>query len=341
MEVEDVEERVRVLTLDAHRQHSPSAEIPCNSEQCYALLDTNSADKEKLQEERLRYVLCQLQREREDIHFSRDCIFCKKPFTGNRSVLLDHMMEQHNFLIGAPDNIVFINELLDHLEQMLKDLKCLYCEKVFRDQTILKEHMRKKQHKRINPQNKTYDRFYLINYLELGKTWKEVQEEEYGVSQEEDEKEMMDFEDEDLVFVCLFCEFKESDSDKMFLHMKNDHMFDFKQLKETHKLNFYHQIKLINYIRKKVHEKECISCDLKFNFQVDLLRHMAESGHAASLPEKGDWDQPSYYFSTFENDNLLCALDVEDSDCQECLVFPEDSALPTNFCEEMLSIHSA
>ena len=30
---------------------------------------------------------------------------------------------------------------------------------------MLKDHMRKKQHKKINPQNKVYDRFYVINLL--------------------------------------------------------------------------------------------------------------------------------------------------------------------------------
>lgn len=37
--------------------------------------------------------------------------------------------------------------------------------------------MRKKQHKKINPKNKEYDRFYVINYLELGKTWEDIQNE--------------------------------------------------------------------------------------------------------------------------------------------------------------------
>lgn len=40
---------------------------------------------------------------------------------------------------------------------------------------MLKEHMRKKQHKRINPLNPEYDRFYLVNYLEVGKTWQALQ----------------------------------------------------------------------------------------------------------------------------------------------------------------------
>ena len=34
--------------------------------------------------------------------------------------------------------------------------------------------MRKKNHKKINPRNYTYDKFYIVNYLEFGKSWKEV-----------------------------------------------------------------------------------------------------------------------------------------------------------------------
>lgn len=44
-------------------------------------------------------------------------------------------------------------------------LQCLYCEKTFRDKTTLKDHMRKKAHRRVNASNRDYDRFYVINYL--------------------------------------------------------------------------------------------------------------------------------------------------------------------------------
>lgn len=54
-------------------------------------------------------------------------------------------------------------------------LICIYCEKTFKDRTVLKEHMRKKFHKCINPNNKAYDKFYIINYLEPGRTWKQRQ----------------------------------------------------------------------------------------------------------------------------------------------------------------------
>ena len=42
---------------------------------------------------------------------------------------------------------------------------CLFCEKEFKEWSILKDHMRKKGHKRLDPKNKEYDRFYVINYL--------------------------------------------------------------------------------------------------------------------------------------------------------------------------------
>lgn len=44
-------------------------------------------------------------------------------------------------------------------------LQCLYCNGVFKDRSTLREHMRKKQHKKLNPQDKNYDKFYVINYL--------------------------------------------------------------------------------------------------------------------------------------------------------------------------------
>ena len=33
--------------------------------------------------------------------------------------------------------------------------------------------MRKKNHKKINPRNSAYDKFYMINYLEMGESWKQ------------------------------------------------------------------------------------------------------------------------------------------------------------------------
>jgi hypothetical protein len=38
--------------------------------------------------------------------------------------------------------------------------------------------MRKKQHKKINPNNTEYDRFYVVNYQESGRGWREIMTDE-------------------------------------------------------------------------------------------------------------------------------------------------------------------
>ena len=73
----------------------------------------------------------------------------------------------HNFSVGLPDNIVFVQEFLNLLDEKLGKNICLYCERVFKDRTVLKEHMRKKIHKKINPQNKEYDKVNNIFFLPI------------------------------------------------------------------------------------------------------------------------------------------------------------------------------
>ena len=41
---------------------------------------------------------------------------------GSYTMLFDHMAFDHNFSVGQPDNLVYINELLDLLEGKLENL---------------------------------------------------------------------------------------------------------------------------------------------------------------------------------------------------------------------------
>ncbi|KAI6079146.1 Zinc finger protein 277 [Aix galericulata] len=237
-----------------------------------------------------REILEQQQRERDDTSFHSMCMFCDQEFTGNRSVLLNHMAREHAFNIGLPDNIVNCSEFLAVLQEKLDNLQCLYCEKIFRDKNTLKDHMRKKQHRRINAKNKEYDRFYIINYLEFGKSWEEVQS--------EDDRELIDNLEEDW-----------SDWEE---HPKS-HGFDFLKIKSEHGLNFYQQVKLVNFIRREIHHCRCYNCQEKFQSKGGLISHMEETKHITFLPARSTWDQPQYYFPTYENDTLLCTLsDSED-----------------------------
>jgi hypothetical protein len=68
--------------------------------------------------------------------------------------------------------------------------QCLFCDKYFKTKTVLKEHMRKKQHKRINPKDTDFDRFYIINYLEVGKNWRQLQVNSHHISYIFDQFEM-------------------------------------------------------------------------------------------------------------------------------------------------------
>ncbi|XP_066284421.1 zinc finger protein 277-like [Branchiostoma lanceolatum] len=289
------------------------------SEDFYLLCDVLPEDKElreELQRGRLEQILTQQHKERTDAQFSRACLFCKMHFQGNRCELFNHMTFDHGFNVGQPDNLVYANEYLDILQEKLEGLQCLYCEKTFKDRPTLKDHMRKKLHKKINPKNTVYDKFYVINYLELGKNWESIQAEDDTevVSVDTDkEEEWGDWEEEGAQAVCLFCDFSAESIDKLTEHMMDAHSFDFRNVKESLELTFYQQIKLVNYIRRQVHQCICVVCQERFPSRAAMLDHMTSQGHTG-LPDKSVWDQPQYFFPTYENDTLLCNLEDKESD---------------------------
>ncbi|XP_076743074.1 zinc finger protein 277-like [Maylandia zebra] len=100
--------------------------------------------------------------------------------------------------------------------------------------------------------------------------------------------------------------------------MKEAHGFDLHLLKTELNLKFYQQVKLVNFIRRQIHQSHCYGCTRMFDCRADALRHIAAEGHVMKLPEMSAWDQPQYYFPTYENDALLCTLsDSEEGDGDE------------------------
>ncbi|XP_072915562.1 zinc finger protein 277 isoform X1 [Hemitrygon akajei] len=281
----------------------------------YLLCDVLPEDRvlrEQLQQKRLEEVLEQQQVERNDNNFYRICMFCNEEFAGNRAALFNHMAKDHAFNVGLPDNIVYCNEFLDLVQKKMDNLQCLYCEKTFRDKHTLRDHMRKKQHRRINAKNQEYDRFYTINYLEFGKNWEEVQSEDDSEIIEELDDDWSDWQGNPMCAVCLFCEKAKDSTEKLHLHMKTEHHFDLLKLKSEMGLNFYQQVKLVNFIRREIHQHRCNRCGEAFNSKTEVVNHMTETDHIMSLLDRSAWDQPQYYFPTYENDALLCSL----SDCE-------------------------
>lgn len=285
-------------------------------EQYYLLCDILPEDKEirqKLQKSKLENILKQQQSEREDSLFSQDCLFCAYHLEGNRADLFTHMATEHGFNIGHSDNVVFVREFLEKLKEKLDNLQCLHCEKTFKDRPTLKEHMRKKLHRKINPKNKSYDKYYVINYLELGKNWENLEADEDITVVDDSDEIWDDWTDEaGAQAMCLFCEFSSCLEEKLKSHMLELHDFDLQRIQKTH--TFYQQVKIINYIRRQIHQCVCIACQERFQNKTLLLDHMHERAHTNYIPCQADWDQPQYFFPTYENDNLLYLLNDDDDD---------------------------
>ncbi|KAM4676772.1 zinc finger protein 277 [Discoglossus pictus] len=289
-----------------------NSEAPVENQDYYFLLcDVLPEDRilrEQLQQEKLKEILEQQQRERYDTSLQRTCMFCSEDFKGNRSILFNHMNKEHSFNVGLPDNIVYCNEFLDILQRKMDSLQCLYCEKTFRDKNTLKDHMRKKQHRKINSKNAEYDRFYIINYLEFGKNWEEVQSEDDRELVENNDEDWSDWEELPVSAVCLFCDKQADTTEKLLCHMKDNHQFDLLKIKSDFGLKFYQQVKLVNFIRRQIHQCRCHGCQETFQSKTELINHMEEAKHLSVLPERSLWDQPQYFFPTYENDSLLCTL---------------------------------
>uniref|UniRef100_A0A1B6CPI2 C2H2-type domain-containing protein n=1 Tax=Clastoptera arizonana TaxID=38151 RepID=A0A1B6CPI2_9HEMI len=274
--------------------------------------------REGLQKKRLEWALDQQKKEREDINFKRGCLFCRQMLEGTRLKYIDHLSSQHNLNLGRSYNLVFIDKLIDKIEGKMENLQCLYCEKVFKDRNVLKEHMRKKLHKRINPENKDYDCFYIINYLEMGKNTKKeskANENFKGSSDSEDEADWSDWkEEEDECIVCLFCNKTSNNWNELMQHISKSHHFSFEM--NTKNLDFYQKVKLVNYIRRQVHRQTCINCDTHCDSNEILLMHMGDDQHFF-MPSSHLWDQPEYFFPTYENDTFLSQ--IEDNEAENDL----------------------
>ncbi|XP_063386576.1 zinc finger protein 277 [Cydia fagiglandana] len=297
-------------------------------EQYYLLSDVLPEDKElrsNLQQTKLEKLLQRHQFEREDKNYEKECLFCRHVSKDTRAVYLNHLFEKHNFHIAKPDNLIFIDDLIDTVASKLDNLQCIYCEGFFKDRIILKEHMRKKGHKRINPENKEYDKFFMVNYIGDKQTKHKYQkhhnqkqshqripnppEENDRESNVDSDPEWSEWTEENgPQITCLLCEHTEMEYENILDHMERKHDFSF--TKSTAGLDFYHKIKIVNYIRRQIHLKQCLSCETVFDDSSNLEKHLKEMKHWELKKEK--WDQPEYYFPTYEDDLFLCFIHDDD-----------------------------
>jgi len=79
-------------------------------------------------------------------------------------------------------------------------------------------------------------------------------------------------------------------------------------------LDFYSQIRLINYIRVQVGLKSCIMCDHVSKDNQELLSHMEKESHFAVLKDAPFFKDNEYLRPALENDALLLSLETDDFD---------------------------
>lgn len=311
-----------------------SGDIVAENQKYYLLSDILPIENQlrrDLQQKRLERILEHQKLERENKNFERECLFCRNVLKGTRFDFLTHLQDKHNFYIAKLDNLIFTSDLIEKLNDKLANCICVYCEKVFKDRVILKEHMRKKGHKRINPNNKDYDVYFISNYLEIGKNWqsylKNIESNKHrkkstnsasssnpnknkNDSSSESDSNWSDWDEKDNVtIICLFCKHSEFQYTNILMHMNTEHNFDFNAI--TKDRNFYEKLKIVNYIRRQIHLTKCIECNEQFSEYDSLLEHMLKNSHFI-ISNPVSWNQPEFYFPTFEDDGFLFYLEDED-----------------------------
>ena len=143
--------------------------------------------------------VCKTQQEERLQEFSRKCLFCKEEIN-NRLCYFQHLKNDHGFNTGHPDNLVYVSKFLNTCQGLLDKNQCIYCKKEFPESSLLRKHMRKKKHFKINSNDDNFDRFYVINYKD---TYKD--KEDLGDDNQEEEEGYSDWEEEcDRVTMCLF-----------------------------------------------------------------------------------------------------------------------------------------
>ncbi|OHS93609.1 hypothetical protein TRFO_40117 [Tritrichomonas foetus] len=208
---------------------------------------------------RLDQVMAEHELERTQIHHL-PCLFCLESFDGTYHDYLQWLFEEHQFNPGRPANLIYIPQLIDLLRSELESNVCIFCSSTFPNQRTLRSHMRKKKHLRI-PNDSFFDRFYMVNYLELNGEWSCEDDEEYDGQMEPLEIAAADDADTEINETsCLICDSVYNSPEEVIQHMRKIHLFDMSDVRKAAKNNFYDCVRFVNYARFMRSQGQCFVC---------------------------------------------------------------------------------
>ena len=213
-----------------------------------------------LHQMRLENIMSEHEFERTTIQKEIPCLFCQSKFTGTWHEYLQWLFEEHQFNPGRPSNLVFIPYLIEYLKNQLDNNYCIFCGSQLPNQRTLRSHMRKKKHMKIS-NDPLFDKFYMINYLELdGPPPKDDDDDDNGVM-ENFEDASKDFSETEVNETqCLICDDVFNSPEDCVWHMKADHGFDIGFIRRAYKGDFYNCVRFINYVRYNKNQGICFVC---------------------------------------------------------------------------------
>lgn len=274
---------------------------------------SDTALRRQLQAQKLESLLAVQQIERSTTHLQpRDCLFCPERMP-NLPGLFAHMFQKHAFNIGLLDNLVEVDDFLSALSGCIARKECIYCNKIFPTNCMLKRHMKAKGHFKIHPMNHAYDRHYIVNFTEPGTAWNALD------LSPEDEGPLSIDNSEDCQLVqgegatCPFDDCgKARDAAWVWEHLREVHNFDLVGIIQELELGFYEGVKIVNYIRKASNEFQCFLCGVSHDPIAEHVNLQHPVISAAMIGAEGlrvKWDNEAYLIPQCEDDALLMDLD--------------------------------
>lgn len=113
----------------------PDGTVTNTDEKYYLLSDILPKDKkirEDIKKQVIENALKIYQFERTDENFKRECLYCRSYPGPTRIKYLEHLYEKHFLHLGKPENLVFIDDLIDVIQNKLTSLICVWCERTFK-----------------------------------------------------------------------------------------------------------------------------------------------------------------------------------------------------------------